>query len=255
MILVIDVGNTNITLGLYERGELKEHWRLSSKIARTEDEFWIFIRTLCDSANIDARAITGIALGSVVPSDTTLVRRLVESRLPVHLVEVTSDINLGITIRYENPHAVGADRICNAVAGFRKYGGPLVIVDFGTATTFDVISAEAEYLGGIIAPGLESAVSSLHRFAAKLPEVDLSFPASLIGTNTEMSMQAGLMYGGAEMVEGLIRRVKEELSDKTRVIATGGLASVLLPELPSVESVESRLTLDGLYQIYMLNQA
>jgi len=139
------------------------------------------------------------------------------------------------------------------VAGYRLCGGPLVIVDFGTATTFDVISAQAEYLGGIIAPGLESAVTSLHRFAAKLPQVDLKFPGRLIGTTTEASMQSGLMYGGAEMVQGLIRRLKADLGTETHVIATGGLANILLPELPAVERVEPYLTLDGLEQIYRMN--
>lgn len=253
MILVIDVGNTNITLGAYEEGRLIHHWRLSSKIARTEDEFRILLRTLFDMDGLSIQALEGAALGSVVPSASTVILRMLNHKLKIPYIEVSAATKTGITIRYEPPKAVGADRICNAVAGFRQYGGPIVIVDFGTATTFDVVSADAEYLGGIIAPGLETAVEVLHRVAAKLPLVDLRFPDRLIGKTTESSMQSGLMFGGAEMVEGLVRRLKKELGRQTRVIATGGLAAVLLPYLPSVQKVEPFLTLQGLHEIYRLN--
>ncbi len=250
MILVMDVGNTNITIGIYDGERLRCSWRVTSKIARTEDEVWLVLKVLCDSENIPLDAFDGLALGSVVPAVSTIIRRMVRKRMAVNFVEVSSEIDTGLKILYENPAAVGADRICNAVAGFERYGGPLIIVDFGTATTFDVVSEREEYLGGIIAPGLESAVMSLHRAAAKLPEVDLKFPPGLIGTTTETSIQSGLMYGGAELVEGLIKRLKSELGEHTRVIATGGLAQVLIPELPSVEKVEPNLTLDGLHLIY-----
>lgn len=254
MILVIDVGNTNITLGLYKEETLIESWRLSSKVARTEDEIWVFMNMLCRDAGVDVEGINGIALGSVVPSVTISLLRLINKRLKAHLVEISSDINLGITIKNIDPHTVGADRICNAVAGFEDYGGPLVIVDFGTATTFDIVSQKGEYLGGIIAPGLESTVNSLHRFAAKLPMVDLKFPEEIIGRTTETSMQSGLMYGGADMVEGLLNRLKNEMGRNIRVIATGGLAPVLLPELPSVEKIEPTLTLKGLFRIFQKNR-
>jgi len=253
MILVVDVGNTNITVGIYQQDRLTYHWRLASKIARTEDEVWLMLKVLCESEAVEMAGIQGLALGSVVPEVSTLFRRLIEKRMPVKFVEVSSETECGLRILYENPRAVGADRICNAVAGYRKYGGPLVVVDFGTATTFDVISERAEYLGGIIAPGLESASKSLHHAAAKLPQVDLQFPPSLIGRNTETSIQSGLMYGGAEMVEGLIKRLKKELGSSCSVVATGGLASILLPELPSVDRVEPYLTLEGLYMIYQMN--
>ncbi len=254
MILVIDVGNTNITLGLFEKEKLKESWRLSSKVARTEDEIWVFMNMLCRDANVDVKDINGIALGSVVPSVTISLQRLINKRLKARLVEVSSDIKLSITIKNVDPHTVGADRICNAVAGFEDYGGPLIIVDFGTATTFDIVSQKGEYLGGIIAPGLESTVNSLHRYAAKLPMVDLKFPSEIIGRTTETSMQSGLMYGGADMVEGLLSRLKNEMGAEMRVIATGGLAPVLLPELPSVEKIEPTLTLIGLFRIFQMNR-
>lgn len=254
MILVMDVGNTNITLGLYEDGHLRHSWRLSSRVARTEDEIWVFMNMLGRGANIDMSKIHGIALGSVVPSVTVSLLRLISKHLQVKVVEVSSDIELGISIKNVDPHTVGADRICNAVAGFEQYGGPLVIVDFGTATTFDIVSDNGDYLGGIISPGLESTAKSLHHLAAKLPMVDLKFPESLIGRSTESSMQSGLMFGGAEMVEGMLRRLRGEMGENMRVIATGGLAPILLPELPSVESVESTLTLKGLYNIYLKNE-
>ncbi|MCA9735613.1 MAG: type III pantothenate kinase [Deferribacteres bacterium] len=254
MILAMDVGNTNITLGLYENGQLTQSWRLSSQVARTEDEIWVFMNMLGRGANIDLSEVHGIALGSVVPSVTVSLLRLINKHLKVKVVEVSSDIELGITIKNVDPHTVGADRICNAVAGFEKYGGPLVIVDFGTATTFDIVSDLGEYLGGIIAPGVESTAKSLHHLAAKLPMVDLKFPENIVGRSTESSMQSGLMFGGAEMVEGLLRRLRGEMGENIRVIATGGLAPVLLPELPSVEKVEPTLTLRGLYEIYLKNR-
>ncbi|KAA3615441.1 MAG: type III pantothenate kinase [Calditrichaeota bacterium] len=254
MILVIDVGNTNITLGLFKDGELTQSWRLSSRVARTEDEIWVFMNMLVRGAHIELGDVVGIALGSVVPSVTTSLLRLINKHLKARLVEVSSDLNLGITIKNVDPHTVGADRICNAVAGFDRYGGPLAIVDFGTATTFDIISKKGEYLGGIIAPGLESTALSLHHLAAKLPMVDLKFPDGVIGRSTEKSMQSGLMYGGADMVEGLLRRLRKEMGKKMRVIATGGLAPALLPELPSVEQIEPTLTLVGLYKIFQKNQ-
>lgn len=250
MILVIDVGNTNITLGVYEGGKLIRNWRLSSKIARTQDEFWILINTLCKMDGVAVEAIEGVAIGSVVPSVTTVIKRFLDNRLQIPFVEVGAQTTGGITIKYQPAEAVGADRICNAVAGFDRFGGPVVIVDFGTATTFDVVSKNAEYLGGIIAPGIETTVTILHQVSAKLPLVDLRFPEKLIGNTTESSMQSGLMFGGAEMVEGLLKRLKKELGAKTKIIATGGLASVLLPYLPSVDQVDNFLTLDGLYQIY-----
>ena len=250
MILVIDVGNTNITLGVYEGGKLTYNWRLSSKIARTQDEFWMLINTMCQMDGVSVSSIKGVAIGSVVPSVTTVIKRFLDNRLKIPYAEVGAQVNGGIKINYQPPEAVGADRICNAVAGFNRFGGPVVIVDFGTATTFDVVSDKAEYLGGIIAPGIETTVTILHQVSAKLPLVDLRFPEKLIGTTTDTSMQSGLMFGGAEMVEGLLKRLKIELGEGTKFIATGGLASVLLPYLPSVDVVDHLLTLDGLYQIY-----
>lgn len=250
MILVADIGNTNITFGLLEGREFKGNWRLNSRIMRTEDEIWILLKMLLESEGFALQQVRGFAISSVVPSLTPVFERVGMNRLRVPTVNVTAELDLGIEILYANPQQVGADRLCDAVAGYTRFGGPLVIVDFGTATTFNCITANAEYLGGIIAPGLETTVTILHQAAAKLPKVELQFPAEIIGRTTETSIQSGLMYGGVEMADGLNRRLKAELGPNTRIIATGGLASVLLPHLTTVECVEPNLTLEGLAMIF-----
>ncbi|MDZ7344314.1 MAG: type III pantothenate kinase [candidate division KSB1 bacterium] len=250
MLLVADIGNTNITFGLFEQAKIRAQWRLASGATRTEDEIWILIKMLLESEGFVLNQVQGFSLSSVVPNLTPVFERVVAKRLKVPMVNVTADLDTGITILYENPHQVGADRICNAVAGFAKYGGPLVVVDFGTGTTFDVVTANAEYLGGIIAPGPETTALVLHRVAAKLPKVELRFPPSLIGRTTETSIQSGLMYGGVEMIEGINRRLKEALGAKTKFVATGGLAQVFMPHLKSVDGVEPSLTLDGLRMLF-----
>ena len=250
MILVADIGNTNITIGLLHKRDLKANWRLNSRIMRTEDEIWILLKMLLESEGFSWAQVDGFALGSVVPSLTPVFERVVKNRLHVPFVNVTSGLQMGIKILYANPQQVGADRICNAVAGFERFGGPLVIVDLGTATTFDCVSGQAEYLGGIIAPGPETTATILHQAAARLPKVELQFPPSLIGRTTETSIQSGLMFGGVEIVEGLNRRLKQEMGENTRIIATGGLASILMPHLKTVERMEPNLTLEGLGLIF-----
>jgi type III pantothenate kinase len=250
MILVADIGNTNITIGLLEGRSLKGSWRLNSRIMRTEDEIWILLKMLLESEGYGLAQVHGFALSSVVPNLTPVFERVGANRLRVTTVNVTAELDLGIKILYANPQQVGADRLCNAVAGYARFGGPLVIVDLGTATTFDCISAHAEYLGGIIAPGPETTATILHQAAAKLPKVELQFPPALIGRTTETSIQSGLMYGGVEMVDGLNRRLKQVLGESTRIIATGGLASVLMPHLATVECAEPNLTLEGLGMIF-----
>lgn len=250
MLLVADVGNTNITCGLYEQSQLRAQWRLTSGVARTDDEIWILVKMLLESEGFSLKQLTGFAIGSVVPTLTPVLERVGVNRLRVPVINVTADLDTGIKILYENPQQVGADRICNAVAGFARYGGPLVVVDFGTATTYDVITRDAEYLGGIIAPGPETTAEILHRAAAKLPKVALRFPPDFIGRTTETSIQSGLMFGGVEMVEGLNRRFKKLLGPTTKIIATGGLATVLIEHLTTVEAIEPALTLDGLRMIF-----
>jgi len=250
MLLLVDIGNTNITLGVAIDGQLARDWRLSSRTNMTADEFWMMLTSLLLPEKIQIEDLAGVAISSVVPSLTPTVQQAVRQRLDIPLVNVTSDLDLGITIAYEKPEDVGADRLCNAVAGYKQYGGPLVIVDFGTATTFDILSASGEYLGGIIAPGPETTTKVLHAVSAKLPAVKLEFPPNVIGRTTETSIQSGLMFGGVSMVDGLNQQLRAELGDDTRIIATGGLAKVFLPHFKTVEAIEPNLTLYGLQLIF-----
>ncbi len=250
MLLLVDIGNTNITIGVSNGGQLVSNWRLSTRDGITADEFWVLLRSLLETSDISFDTIEGFALSSVVPNLTPVVQRAVEKRLGVPFVNVTSDLDLGLEVRYDPPQAVGADRLCNAVAGHARYGGPLAIVDFGTATTFDIVSRDDAYLGGIIAPGPQTTIAILHAAAAKLPAVELVFPPSLIGRNTEESIQAGIMLGGVAMIDGLVRQLRNMLGEDLRAIATGGLGRVFLPRLETVEAVEPTLTLDGLRMIF-----
>ena len=250
MLLTIDVGNTQIAAGLFLRGKLQTQWRLSSRHERTEDESWILMEGIARANGFEISEAIGVAITSVVPDIRHTFEKMAQKYLKCEPVVVNSELDLGIRIKYENPKAVGADRLCNAVGGFYKYGGPLIIVDFGTATTFDVVSANGEYLGGIIAPGIEMSSMILHQKAAKLPRVYLSFPPKTIGTTTETSIQSGLMYGNVEMVEGFTRRIQEELGQKTTNIATGGLARLVLGELRTSYLLDPYLTLEGLYMIH-----
>ncbi len=250
MLLTIDIGNTQIAAGIYEKEFLKAHWRLSSNRDRTEDEIWIFLKNICAAHGFDILHTRGVAISSVVPDVTPIFEKLAQKYLHLQAVIVSHELDLGIEILYQNPAQVGADRLCNAVAGFAKYGGPLIVVDLGTATTFDVVSRKGEYLGGIIAPGIETSSMILHQRAAKLPRVELRFPPHVIGNSTETSIQSGLMYGAAEMIDGLIVRITQELNEPTKTVATGGLARLVIPHLHHVKEMDAFLTLDGLRLIY-----
>lgn len=250
MLLTVDIGNTNIVLGIYDEKKLKANWRLSSITTRTSDECWIMLTTLLNQAHINPSEIKGLILSSVVPNITPAFTRMSKTTLGLEPIIVSGELDFGLKCLYENPSAVGADRLVNAVAGYHKFGGPLIIVDFGTATTFDVISENYEYLGGIIAPGIESSASLLHRIAARLPKVEMKFPDELIGRTTEASIQSGLMYGTVEMIDGMINRLKKELGPDTKTTATGGLANLIIPYCKTISHVESLLTLEGLRLIY-----
>jgi len=250
MLLTIDIGNTNIVLGIYDNKDLKSHWRLSSLTTRTNDECWIMMTTLLQQAEIKPSRISGVIISSVVPNLTPAFIRMCENNLGIDPVIVTGDLDFGLKCLYEDPRAVGADRLVNAVAGYHLFKGPLILVDFGTATTFDVVSENFEYLGGIIAPGIESSASLLHRIAARLPKVEMKFPDELIGRTTETSIQSGLMYGTVEMIDGMIKRLKSELGSDTKTAATGGLANVIIPYCNTISRIEPLLTLLGLRLIY-----
>ncbi len=250
MLLAIDIGNTQIAAGLFKSDNLVAHWRVASSIERTEDETWIVMQAIASANGFNITDTNGVAISSVVPDITHTFEKMAVKYLACDPIVVDSNLNLGIDILYENPSSVGADRLCNAVAGFNKYSGPLIIVDFGTATTFDVVSHKGEYLGGIIAPGIEMSSMILHRRAAKLPRVYLTFPDKIIGRSTEKSIQSGLMYGAVEMVEGFTQRIVQELGHPTTNIATGGLARLILGELRTNFHLDTDLTLEGLSIIY-----
>jgi type III pantothenate kinase len=250
MLLAIDIGNTHTVFGIYKDGKLLQDWRVSSQVARTEDEVWLIIKFFCSDLNINISEITGVGISSVVPNLTDIFIWMSQKHLNIEPVVISSELDLGIKILYEDPSAVGADRLCNAVAGFVKYGGPVIIVDFGTATTYDVVSEKGEYLGGVIAPGLETSAAELHRRAAKLPKIELHFPKDVIGRNTISSMQSGIMYGAVDAMEGMVRRIKNIVGENAKVVATGGLAKVIIKHTSAIDFYEPSLVLDGIWIIY-----
>ena len=255
MDLMVDIGNTHTVLGIFDNNILKRHWRVTSQFSRTEDEIWVVVDSLFNLDKLDLDQINGVCISSVVPELSRIYRRMVEKYLSLKPMHITPDLNLGLNILYQDPYSVGADRICNAVAGKRKYGVPLIVLDFGTATTFDCINKNGDYLGGVICPGIESAATILHRKAAKLPKIELIFPPKVIGLNTEESMQSGIMYGSVELIEGLIRKIKKELSGNPKVVATGGLAHTIAKRTKAIDVVDENLNLEGIYQIYKQNQS
>ena len=251
MLLVVDVGNTETVFGLYDAETLRAHWRLSSKMQRTSDECWIVLKMWCESYSVPLSEIEGMVIASVVPALTGVFVGVAEVHLHVKPVVVTAETETGLKILYDSPRTVGADRICNAVAGYARYGGPLIVVDFGTATTLDVVSEKGEYIGGVIALGLLGASQELHRLAAKLPRVDPAFPRSVVGRTTDESIQSGIMWGAVALVDGMIDRIADEMKWKTfTVVATGGIAPVVVERLKSTDIVEPFLTLEGMRLIF-----
>jgi type III pantothenate kinase len=253
MELMVDVGNTDTVLGLYQNIKMTHCWRLSSQLYRTEDECWVAINSFFNSQKLDALEIKGVCLSSVVPELTLIYDRMTKKYLNTQSMIIGPDLDLGLKILYHDTHAVGADRICNAVAGKTKYGTPLIILDFGTATSFDCINSDGDYLGGIICPGIANAAAVLHRKAAKLPKIELKFPPHIIGKSTEESMQSGIMYGSVEMIEGLIKKIKGELLSQVKVVSTGGLAHIIAEKTNSIDYVDDNLNIEGIYTIYKRN--
>lgn len=254
MLFVIDVGNTNITLGLYVNEELGPRWRLATDHEKMPDEFGLQMVGLLNHEGQAVENISGICLASVVPPLTSKIVQACEGYLGKVPLVVDAGVKTGVRILYENPKAVGADRIADAAAVQRLYGGPACVVDFGTATTFDAISAEGYYLGGAISPGIGIAAEALFMRAAKLPRVDLQRPPAAIGRNTTDAMQSGLLFGYVALVEGMVQRFRGELGNDMKVIATGGLAELIAAETDIIQVVAPWLTLDGLRIIWNLNR-
>jgi len=249
VLLAVDVGNTQTVLGLYPDGELADHWRLATERSTTADELGVVLSGLLDLDSVD-----GICLASTVP---VLVREwelLASKWAGAPLLVVGPGVKTGIPIRYDDPREVGADRIVNAVAAKARYGAPVVVVDFGTSTNFDVVSPEGEYVGGVIAPGIEISMEALFARAARLVKVDYSAPASVIGKTTVGGLQSGLVYGFAGQVDGIVGRIRDELGVDAPVVATGGLADLVSPHSRTVERVDPFLTLEGLRLVWELNR-
>ncbi|NUP11393.1 MAG: type III pantothenate kinase [Polyangiaceae bacterium] len=255
MLLAVDVGNTNISFGLLERGKLVHHLRCESARQRTADEYAIVVRQMMDLYGIDPKKVDAAIVASVVPALTETMVAFIRRGFSVDALVVGPGVKTGMPILYEDPREVGADRIVNAVAGFEWAKSTVIVVDFGTATTFDCVSKKGEYLGGIITPGVQISADALFARAARLHRVDFAVPPRAIGRNPTQSIQAGLIFGYAAMVDGLCARLKRELGDDARVIATGGLAPLIGKETVSIEEVDGDLTLNGLYLIHKRNVA
>jgi len=254
MLLAIDIGNTNLTLGLYEGETLGPHWRLATDHARMPDEYGLQFLGLLERAQCGQGCLTGIVLASVVPQLTGRVVQACHEYLNIKPLIVDAGVKTGVRIRYEDPKAVGADRVADAVAVMKLYGGPACVIDFGTATTFNAVTKEGDYLGGAITAGVNLAAEALYTHAAKLPRMDLQRPPSVIGRNTVHAMQSGLLFGYVSMVEGMVARFRSELGSDMKVIATGGLAEVVAKETDVINIIAPWLTLDGLRIIWELNQ-
>ena len=253
MLLVFDIGNTNIVLGAYDGKELLQHWRVSTDRLKTGDEYGMLINNLFTYGGLSINDIEAVIISSVVPPLVVPLVKMCQRYFNVDPLIVGPGIKTGISIKYENPREVGADRIVNAVAAHHKYGGSLIIVDFGTATTFCVVAENGDYLGGAIAPGIGISTEALYQRAAKLPRIELVKPKTVICRNTVTSMQSGIIYGFIGQVDGIVNRMKEELGHDAFVVVTGGLANLIAPDSSTINAVEQFLTLEGLQVIYELN--
>ena len=253
MLLVFDIGNSNIVLGAYKGEQLLRHWRISTDRQKTGDEYGLLINNLFEHHKLNVKDIQAIIISSVVPPLVVPISKMCKRYFNIEPLIVGPGIKTGIRLKYENPREIGADRIVNAVGAYEKFGGPLIIIDFGTATTFCAIDDNGDYLGGAIAPGIGISTEALFQRAAKLPRIELVTPKSVICRNTVASMQSGIIFGFTGQVDEIVRRMKEELGKDAKVVATGGLANLIAKQSKAIDIVEPFLRLDGLYILYKRN--
>jgi type III pantothenate kinase len=254
VLLAVNVGNTTTSLGVFRGDDLAHHWRLSSSTRRTADEMAVVFGALLEQAGLSfTNQITGVVISSVVPATTTALREMVERYFSFPPVIVEPGTKTGLAILTDNPREIGADRIVNALAAFQRYGGPCIVIDFGTATTYDVVSERGEFLGGAIAPGVQISNAALSASTARLPQVELHPPNSVIGKNTVDAIQSALVYGSAAEADGMVERIREELGVAATVVATGGVAPLLVPYCRSVDRHDEWLTLEGLRLVFERN--
>lgn len=254
MYLAIDVGNTNNVIGLFSNDKLLTHWRIRTEWNRTADEYWVLIKEFILMNSVEAEIIDDIIISCVVPPLVPVLTEMSKKYFSCEPLVVGPGIKTGISILYKNPAEVGADRIVNSVAAYEKYGGPLIIVDFGTATTFDAVSKKGEYLGGAIFPGVQISMEALFKNTAKLPRVDLVAPERVIGKSTVESIQSGAVNGFVGMIKNIVEKMQAEIGQKTQVIATGGVSEVIAAKTDVIDTLDPLLTLDGLRIIYRKNR-